>query len=271
LPTRYARLSFFALGAAFIALPRPARADAIEACTSAVAAGQRLARAGKLHDARESFLACVRPECPREVKAVCDGLLSTVDRSMPTLILGARSEEGQDLIDVGVLVDGAPVLRSLDGKPLSIDPGPHVLRFDHEGSPSISRTVVIRETEKDRLLSVTFARPRVEPPAPAEPQRTTPITVYVLAGVGALFLGGFAVLAADGQGHFDRCHADGCSQATVNGLGVERGLAFGALGLGVVSLGTAAGLWLVRPATPARGASVTVGAAPGGAALHVTF
>jgi hypothetical protein len=274
LPTRHARLSSFALGAACIVASSAARADVIEACTSAAASGQRLARAGKLHDARASFVACIRPECPAEVKAVCDGLLSTLDKNMPTLIVGARTEDGQDLVDVRVKVDDVLVLESLDGKAISVDPGPHVLRFDHGASPSVVRTVVMRETEKDRLLSVTFARPRAEPPSRPEPPsatRATPAIVYVLAGVGAVSLGGFAFLAAYGQSQFDRCNPGRCTQATVDSLGLERGLAFGALGVGVLSLGGAAGLWLLRTSGPTQGASVTVGLAPGGARLLVTF
>jgi hypothetical protein len=258
-----------------IVLPRLGLADAIDACTAAASAGQLLARAGKLRDARARFLECIRPECPREVKAVCDGLLSAVETSTPTVIVGARTDDGQDLVAVRVLVDGVLLLQSLDGKAVSVDPGPHAARFEHEGSPPIDRTVVIREAEKNRLLTVTFATARATPPVAPRPPgdaRPTPAIVYVLAGVGVASLGGFAYLAAHGQSEYDDCSAHGCTQSTVNTLGVERALAFGTLGAGVVSLAAATWVWLARPARAHQDVSLTSSpSALGGTSLRLTF
>jgi hypothetical protein len=266
-----------ALASAFVVecllLPHAARADAIDTCTSAVVNGQHDEQAGKLRAARAAFLECVKPECPAEVRSVCDGLLSAVDRRMPTVILGARTGDGRDVVEARVLVDGVPLLESLDGRAIAFDPGPHMLRFERAGSPPVDLQVVLSETEKDRRLSVTFARAKVDEadrPAPRE-ARPTPPLVYVLGGVGVAFLGGFVYLAAHGQTQYDACNPHGCSQSTVDGLSVDRGLAFGALGLGVVSLGSAAAVWLTRPSRSAPAMALTLTPAPGGAQLRLAF
>jgi hypothetical protein len=263
------------LGCSTVA-PRLARADVIDACTSAAVAAQKLQRAGKLQDARTNFLACVRPECPGEVKAVCDGLLSTLDTSMPTVIFSARTEDGQDLVDVRVFVDGVTFLTALDGKAVAVDPGPHVVRFEREGSPPVDRRVVIREAEKDRPLTLTFGHRVMPPSPPATPPsggetRPTPALVYVLGGIGLVSLSGFIYLDAHGQSEYDACKPQGCPQATVNALGVDRALAFGALGVGVVSLAAGAGIWLARPTRSIGAMSFTVAPSPGGGSLLVTF
>jgi hypothetical protein len=258
--------------------PRVARADVIDACASAAVSAQKLQRAGKFQDARTSFLACVRPECPAEVKAVCDGLLSALDTSMPTVIFGARTEDGQDLVDVHVFVDGVTLLTALDGKAVPIDPGPHTLRFEREGSPPVERRVVIREAEKDRLVTLTFVRRVVQPSPPAAPPqsggetRPTPVLVYVLGGIGLASLAGFIYLDAHGQSEYDACKPPAvCSQSTVNALGVDRALAFGSLGLGVISLAAGAWIWIARPARTNAAISLTVAPSPGGGNLLVTF
>ncbi|HEY8040853.1 MAG TPA: hypothetical protein VIF15_13705 [Polyangiaceae bacterium] len=258
-PPRLA-LAVGALGVLLVA-SESARADAIDACVSAATSGQLAQRRGQLRAARRAFLACAMPECPAEVKAVCEPLLANVESSLPTVILGARDDRGQDLADVRVSVDGAAFAETLDGKAAAMDPGPHVLRFERVGAPPVELQVVIREAEKNRAIGVVLpagpgadrdgqpeARsPRVGPPAP----------FYALGGVALVSVGVFATLAIHGQRQFDGCNPHGCSQSTVDSLALERGLAFGALGVGVVSAGVAAWLFATRPAS-----TTTPGPAP---------
>jgi hypothetical protein len=244
-----------------------ARADTIDACVSAVTMGQQLQREGKLRDARGSFLTCIRHECPPEVVGVCDRLLAAVEGSLPTVVLGARDSEGRDLVTVRVFVDGSLVMDALDGRAMPIDPGAHTLRFEEPSGMTVEQTVVIREAEKNRALTVTLKRPAVampDAPRPERPAPPPPVAAYVLAGVGGIALASFTYLAIHGQSQYDECRSHNCPSSTVDALSVDRALALGALGIGVVSLGAAAWLVLSRPNQSTPNVSFIVGSAAGG-------
>ncbi len=249
-----------------------ARADAIDACVSAATEGQKLERAGKLRDARTSFLACVKPTCPQEVKVVCDRFLAEVETGLPTVILGARDAAGQDLTAVRVTVDGTPFVSALDGKAVELDPGPHVLHFERADGAPVELRVVIREAEKNRALGVVFPSEAQPTPGSESPSREgpgrapPPVLAYVLAGVGVASLGGFAYLGIHGQSQYDSCNPHACSQSTVDSLSVQRDLAFVTLGVGVVALGVATWLFLARPNVSHQAAS-TVSVQAGGVGI----
>lgn len=230
-------------------LPSVAHADTIEACASAAEAGQKLQRDGRLVESRASFVACADPRCPREVASLCDGLLTQVDAAMPTVILGARDPQGHDLVAVRVLADGAPLVDSLDGKPRPLDPGPHTLRFVAADASAATLDVVVRQGEKNRVVSVVVGARRAPPPAEGEPHaaRRAPLAGWILGGFGLAALATFGVLAVHGQSQYDACSPHKCSASTVDSLSLERGAAFVALGVGVA--GVAAGGWLVLSGT----------------------
>jgi hypothetical protein len=70
----------------------------------------------------------------------------------------------------------------------------------------------------------------------------------VLASIGVIAAGAFAVLAIRGQSQYNDCYPHGCGPSTVTALRTERGIAFAALGIGVASLGAAGWLLFSRPA-----------------------
>jgi hypothetical protein len=230
----------------FLLLPAAARADTIEACADAAEAGQRLEREGRLVESRASLLACADARCPKEVASLCERLLTEVDASTPTVILGARDPQGHDLAAVRVLADGVPLADSLDGLAHPIDPGPHTLHFVAAGSAAqTTLDVVIRQGEKNRVVSVVMgARPKPATPE-GEPRAAhrVPVLGWVLGGVGVAALATFGVLAVHGQTQYDACNPHKCSASTVNSLSLERGASFVALGIGVA--GVATGGWLV--------------------------
>jgi hypothetical protein len=189
------------------------------------------------------------------VRAVCDRLLNTVEASLPTVILGARDSAGNDLVAVRVRVDGGIVAEAMDGKAVPIDPGPHTLRFEREGGEAIEQTLVVREAEKNRSVVVTFGLTKSRPAVPRAAEdplgpRPIPVLVYVLGGVSVAALGAFVGLDVAGQSRYESCLSQPCPQSTVSSLEVERGLAYGSLGLGVLSLGVATWLFLARPHEP---------------------
>jgi hypothetical protein len=265
-------LGYLALSA--LAAPKPAHADPVEACVSAVEDGQRLQRSGRLRAAREKFLACDKSECPAEVRAVCDRLVNAVEASLPTVIFGARDAADKDLVAVRVLVDGSPLLPSVDGKAVPLDPGPHQLRFEHEGSNPIDESVVVREAEKNRLIVVTFAESKGAGAGASgnETRRPIPPVVFVLGGLGVASLGVFVGLDVDGQSRYESCQQQkgSCLPSTVHSLSIERGAAIATGVVGLVSLGLATFLFIQRPtehhAAPAL--RVDVEGVRGGGLLH---
>ena len=259
----------------------PAGADEREKCASSSESAQQLRKAGKLVDARAQLAVCSRAVCPRVVKRDCDRWIGEVESSLPTVVVTARDAKGQDLVDVRVYFDDKLVTEHLDGKSITLDPGPHTMRCEVEGAKPLTTEVVVHEGEKARVLPVQFEGPPGPPPPPS-PQGSTsiPVGAYVLGAVGVTSLGLFTVLAITGESTFDSCaQSKTCSPSQKDALGLERGIAWTAFGVGVVSLGVATWLVLSRPGGPmhpstgAAGVTVDVRPVPGGAtgALRLSF
>jgi hypothetical protein len=208
-------------------LPSPSRADDA-ACVAASEQGLTLRQQGKLHGALQQLAACADASCPAEVKAECAKRIGDVDAAMPTLVLAATDGAGNDLRDVKVSMDGAPLATTLDGRPLKIDPGEHTFRFEAAGQPPVDKKLVLREGEKDRRESVMIGTPAPAPPPAAPPAAapspepapgpswwTTQRTLAVIGGglgVAGLALGGvFGGLAISDQNmEKSNCASGGC-------------------------------------------------------------
>jgi hypothetical protein len=239
-----------------IGAPSRARgADAIDACVTATRVGQEQQRAGKLRDARATFVKCDDVSCPSEVRSVCEHLLDVAEASQPSIVLAARDEEGHDLVDVAVAIDGVPVDHALEGKAMDVDPGAHDVRFSARDGRVESLRVIAHEGEKNRTIQVTFrarvpapnSTPSETPEKQGDSRSPVPVLTYVFGAVGIVALGTFAALAIDGQHRYDDCRDHGCATSTTDGLSLERGIAWTALGVGVVSLGAATIFFIERP------------------------
>jgi hypothetical protein len=186
-----------------------ARADTKAECVAAADQGQSLRDEGKYRRAREAFATCVRNVCPKVVVQTCSQWLHDLDVAMPTVVLGAKDDRGNDVATAHVSLDGQPLTDTLDGKPVAIDPGVHALRFEHQGSQAAEANVVIRAGEKNRevtvtlrpLTSATDASPHAAAPVypaaestPGTPfftTRNTTALLLVVAGVGAVAGGAY--------------------------------------------------------------------------------
>jgi hypothetical protein len=285
------RLSALALG---LAIARPVHADpdsAKRACAHHHEQGQRLRNSGKLHAASAEFAECVRDECPALVKTDCADLLARVDAEMPTVALVVRDDKGSDRADVRLFVDGQAVRDRLDGMPVAMDPGEHVLRFEAGGTGAVEQHVVLRVGEKGRQVAVVLHAPDAlvrapspVPPAaapapsaaiaapPAEETHVSPYA-YVLGGLSVASLGSFTYFAIAGksleQSLAKSCVSD-CTDDQVAPVHRDYLAADISLGIAAVSLGGA--LWLFlhpsRP-SPAQSARLTVDAASGRAVVGI--
>lgn len=226
-----------------------AHAQTKEECVTAFDEGQERRETLELRKAREHFLLCSREACPALVRADCAQALDGVQRSMPTVSLGALDEAGHDIPGVRVTIDGEPLAQDPSGQSLSVDPGKRRVRFEHERYEAIEREVVFRMGERNRVLVVTMraaASSDARAEGAGEARRASSSVspwFYVLGGVGVAGLGGFTYFALSGASEKDRLRgtcAPFCTSDEVSGLRTRYIAADVSLGIGLVALGAAA-------------------------------
>ena len=274
-------------------LAGPARADEKAdkvACVAASDEGQKLRDQGKLKSARDQFLVCARDLCPAAVRKDCAGWLASVEAGMPTIVLAAVDADQHDLIAVRVTMDGQPVVSTLDGKAIPVDPGPHKLRFEAEGLAPVEMPVLVREGEQRRVVSARFAPksapsvkdapPPPPPPPPAPVSRPVPVAPIVLGVLGLGAFGSFAYLGITGKNDLAHLHetcgvTHTCAQADVDATHTKLLAADISLGAGVVLVGVATGLLIAHvvraPKTAALRLDVLPVAKGGGAVVGGSF
>ncbi len=208
-------------------LVAPGLAHADDAtCIDANEKSIALRRDGKLRDALKILAECTDPACPADVKDACVKRIAKVNEAMPSLVFGAKNGMGEDVTDVTVTMDGAPLLASLDGRPIALDPGSHTFVFTAKGQTPVERTLVIHEGEKNRQESVRVGPaaplPPVEkpppPPVPSTAWSTQKIAGVIVAGVGVVGVGLGATfgLVAMGEQSSEKkdCSVSSCPDAT---------------------------------------------------------
>ena len=240
-----------------------ARADEKQQCVAASEKAQQLRNAGKLSDARDQLLLCGRVECPKLVQQDCTEWMREVLAILPTVVPGAKDRSGKDLVQVNVSIDGKLVTRTLDGKAIPIDPGVHTFRFDAKQGTPVEEQLVIRQGEKNRILTVTMGAPEepadtTQPVAtkPMERAGSPPIAAYVTGGVGLVALGAALYLAldanADARNLRETC-APRCEQSAVDDVENRQLIAGVTAGLGGAALIAGAVLYFTHD----RGAAST--------------
>ena len=277
---RRPRLILLGLGLGFLASsPGTARADRTDACIDASVRGQELRDQSKLVAARAAFLACGTLACPRLLRTECAGWLADVEARTPSIVIGATDEAGHDTAEVKVTLDGAPFLARLEGQATAIDPGAHVLRFERAGRPVVEQNVILREGERRRAITVSFAPSpspslgrKDEPLAPAAPAAgaglARPVAVAALGGLALASGVTFAVLGLGATSDADRLRATCAPACAVSDVDAVRRKEIGAnvaLGVGVLAAGAAAVLIFTWPAPAAPKASLAVRPIEGGA------
>lgn len=270
-PLRLATLAGLtaALGIGVVLVAGTARAEDARACIAASDGGQKLRDDHKLAAARERFTACARESCPALIRKTCQDWLAQVAAEQPTIVLGVRDGGGHDLIRVRVSIDGAVVATTLDGSPLRVDPGQHVLRFEADGFVPAEQTVLARQGETDREITVQLApapgAPGSTPPvsavatpsgavkpdtggtaSPPHESRTLNTTGWVLGGAGLVGLGVGAVFGVVALLDNDSAHCNAAKECLPGPLSEARTAAVGA-DIGLIAGGAllASGVTLV--------------------------
>jgi hypothetical protein len=246
---------------------REARADS--SCISAYEQTQTLRKDGKPLASKAQAAICSRESCPALLTKDCTRWLSELEAVIPTVVIDARTQAGAPRTDVRVKIDGAAVVEKFDGKPIPLEPGTHTFVVEAEGAPAVERTLVLKEGEKNKKLTVTVAAPSesVEPNSTA--RRPVPIGVWIFGGASVVALATSAVFAIDGLGKksdLDACKPR-CAASDVDAMSSSFTFADVALGAGVMAGAAAVYLFLTRPSVDAHESSARARATPFAAPL----
>jgi hypothetical protein len=251
--------------------PGVARAtDSTDQCLQAYEAGQRLRQAGDLVGAGEELLVCGGPACPVRMQGDCQRWLDAVERATPAVVFRVRGPRGVLLANVTVSIDGEPA-RRLDGRALLMNPGEHVLLFEHTGHQPLHTPVFVTEGEKLEPREVTL-QPRVaEQPVESSGDTATAGEAQSLPGpelssstgwplaLGAVGLAGatgfvfFGIRAQSGETDLEQCTPN-CSRSQVDDVKSDYLYSNVSLGVGLAGL-VGAGLWLLLDSNTAGGAA----------------
>ncbi len=242
--------------------------DEVHACVTASERGQRLREKLQFKEAREEFVACSRDVCPAVVRSECVKWTNDIVDRMPSIIIRAKDEAGNDVTDVRMFVDDQLAQDRLDGRRLDIDPGPHTLRFERAGNAPREMKVLVREAERNRFVDIVLGeapKPKPDrnerPPAP-EDGKPFPIAAALLGGVAVLGGVTFAILASSGNSdvsHLRSTCAPKCSSSDVSSAKTKIILANVALGVGILALAGAGYYLFVAPSGASSSAGATVG------------
>jgi len=146
--------------------PAPQASDKA-ACLGAVSRGQRLRNTHKLVGAREQLRICAAAQCPAVVQTDCANWLVEVEKALPSVVVTAKNGTGGDRLDVQVSVDGEPLVATLDGQAVPVDPGVHTFRFEGSDGAKLEQQVVVVEGEKNQRVAVVLGAATAASTAPA--------------------------------------------------------------------------------------------------------
>lgn len=244
-------------------LPRSASANT-ESCTQAHAAGQREEHAGQLKQALANFQLCAADaECPLPIRNECTSLFTKVEARVPTVVFSVVDDRGNDVTDVRVSSADGEVANGLDGRPIAVNPGKHEFRFAFPNGEVLTKSVVVRPGEKDRVVSLTLPRSEFASPAPAvapalaqgsaeatpsegAPSRrlTVPVASWVSYGVGAAALiswGTFGLLGRNKEQGLVDCSPNCQADRQDDYDAMKRNYLIADISLGVAAAGIVAG------------------------------
>jgi len=148
-------------------------------CADSYEKAQEEKAAGHLKAALVHLKSCIDPTCPKFIRDDCVRWMDQTESALPSVVFAAR-REGEDLTDVEVFCDGEPLMKSLDGKAVSLDPGPTTSRLVFRASrPSNGRRSFGRASKIESSPSSSASRARAphcrrRPPARTSLSRLSP-------------------------------------------------------------------------------------------------
>lgn len=208
-----------------LAGPR-ASAQPANTCLQAHTDAQVLRKDGQLLQARERLLRCAQADCPTVVINDCAGWLPGLENSIPTAVFAITDPQGRDIPEAKVLERGRVIAERTDGRAVPLDPGLYTVEIVVDGFAKVSEQLVMRESEKNRIVRVTLQPLAAEPTLPGSETREQgaglkpiPTASWILAGAalgtGIVFgVSGLLYLSAKSDIENTRCGAgdDACER-----------------------------------------------------------
>jgi hypothetical protein len=224
--------------------PSPARAA--DECITAYEATQVARKAGRFVDARRAAATCSTSSCPRKMTVECEAWGAELDRLTPTVILSFQRPDGSDAASAQVTIDGRAT--ALDGRVLSLDPGPHTVRVELDGFEPLDVQALLQEGEQRRHVGGTLVARAARLAAPAPTPSRAPFIAMVSVGALATGLGiGFGTAALVEYKQLESSCSPRCSPAQASVVRTRAIVTDVSLAIGVASFATAIGLYLRPP------------------------
>src|SRR5690349_18561145 len=110
--------------------PQPSKGEG--ACRSAYKDATTLEEAGQLLEARRALKKCARSACDSFLRDRCVLKYVQIQADLPSVIPTVTDETGTHVVDVRVMMDGAPLTSRSDGHALPINPGLHEFSFERD-------------------------------------------------------------------------------------------------------------------------------------------
>lgn len=255
-------------------------------CAKEFEQAQEFRKTGKLSAASAAFIRCSQPICPKFIAKECTDGYSETQASLPSVVLRARGERGEELVDVAVQVDGGAARDRLDGLALPLDPGVHDFVFRIPGREPLSVRTLLAEGERNKVVWADFRKPdsaaAPETPAgtarPADASRpASPLPLYLIGGAGLLTLGGGVILRVLADNEYDDLTAEckpNCTSEQVDSVDMKYTASTTLIGVGAAALVTAGVLLIVRGASsepPAAVKALSVEPVAGGQGATAVF
>src|SRR5262245_28996110 len=98
-----------------LSVRRSAAADPRSDCSTAYVSRQELERRSELLRAQEQLLVCAADPCPSALQPECRKWLANVERSIPSVVIAARTRSRREVSGVRLYVDGRLTKQHLDG------------------------------------------------------------------------------------------------------------------------------------------------------------
>jgi hypothetical protein len=260
-----------------ITKPQPSKGDS--ACASAYEGATKLEAAGELLEARQALKDCARATCRNVLRNQCMIEYVRIQADTPSVIPTATDDAGAPVLDVLVMMDGAPLTTRTDGHAVQINPGLHEFAFERDGVIAKEK-IVISEGERNRPVSASLKRKTraaaeaigvapepaaLRPPsevAIVRPPETVPkhrsaAAPALLVAVGAVGLGGGALLTYWGRrdnNELAQC-SPSCPASTVNHIRQLYLASDIALGVGGAAA-VAGAAWLIARAALSKKAEI---------------
>jgi hypothetical protein len=257
------RAAFLIIALSLVGVVAPAAAMDKAECATAYESAQRARKETHLLEAQRELVKCAQDVCGNVARRDCTRWLGEVEASIPSIVFGAQDGSGRELVDVQVLVDGSTIAEHLDGRAVSLDPGPHevrALRLDTE--EAVESRITAFEGDKNRKLVLSFNQRPVDgvddsDPAnsavvdvkPVESKSLSPVT-YVAGGASLVGFAGFGILGAvslNRESTLRHSCAPSCSPDQVGRVRTLEHLADGSLILGLIGALVATYAILVDP------------------------